>query len=146
VYVRELQVRYRRRRVRGRQSLPDALLTIQDAAAAFQRLLAEEPVEVCGVFCLSTRHHVLAYHELSRGTIDATMVSPREVFKIALLANAAAILIGHNHPSGDPTPSPADIDITSRLARASELMNISLTDHVIVAPDRYVSFKETGRL
>ena len=98
------------------------------------------------MFCLSTRHHLLGYHELSRGTIDATMVSPREVFKIALLANAAAILIGHNHPSGDPTPSPADIDITSRLARASDLINVSLIDHLIVATDRYVSFREIGRL
>jgi DNA repair protein RadC len=146
VYVRELQVRYRLRQVRGRQSLPDELLTVQDVAHAFQRLLADEPVEVCGLYCLSVRHHVLAYHELSRGTITETLVHPREVFKVALLANAVSVVIGHNHQSGDPTPSAADIAMTARLVRAGELMNVPLLDHLIVSPERYVSLKEVGLL
>ena len=146
MYVRELQVRYRLRQVRGRQSLPDELLTVQDVAHAFQRLLADEPVEVCGLYCLSARHHVLAYHELSRGTTTETLVHPREVFKVALLANAVSDLMGHNHPSGDPTPSPADIAMTARLVRAGELMSVPLLDHLIVTPERYVSLKEVGLL
>jgi DNA repair protein RadC len=98
------------------------------------------------LLCLSTRNDVLAYHELSRGTTNAAMVHPREVFKVALLANATAIVIGHNHPSGDPTPSPEDIDITARLEAAGVLMGIQLFDHVIVVPGQYVSFKDMGRL
>lgn len=146
MYVRELHVRYRLRRILGSQSLPDPLLTPADAATAFLRILEDEPVEVCGLFCLSTRHHVVAYHELSRGTTDSAMVHPREVFKVALLANATAIVIGHNHPSGDPTPSQADLELTARLKCASEVIGVELLDHVIVAPGRYVSIKELGRL
>jgi DNA repair protein RadC len=110
---------------------------------AFMRILRDEPIEVCGLFCLSTRRDVLAYHELSRGTVDATMVHPREVFKVALLANARAVIVGHNHPSGDPTPSPDDIALTERLISAGELIGIALVDHLIVAGDRYVSLRET---
>ena len=144
MYVRELQVRYRQRRLPGAVVPLDRLPTPRDAALAFTRLLQDEVVEVCGLFCLSTRHQVLAYHELSRGTVNATMVHPRDVFKIALLANATAIILGHNHPSGDPTPSPDDLALTRRLKDAGALMGIELLDHVIVAPDRYISLKDTG--
>jgi DNA repair protein RadC len=103
--------------------------------------------EVSGLLCLSTRHHVLAYHELSRGTVDATLTHPRDVFKIALLANASGVILGHNHISGDVTPSPDDHATTSRIAAAGALMGIEMVDHVIVSADgKYVSFKETGWL
>jgi len=146
VYVRELQVRYRQRRLPGAVAPLDRLLTPRDAALAFTRLLQDEVVEVCGLFCLSTRNQVLAYHELSRGTVNATLVHPRDVFKIALLANATAIVIGHNHPSGDPTPSPDDLVLTRRLKDAGTLMGIELVDHVIVTPGQYISLKETGAM
>jgi DNA repair protein RadC len=72
---------------------------------------------------------------------------PREVFKAALLANASAVILGHNHPSGNVTPSPEDLAITKRIAGGGELMGIQLADHVIVSADgTYFSFKESGRL
>jgi DNA repair protein RadC len=129
-------------------SLPlGPLQTPRDAALIFLSLLRDEVVEVGGLLCLSTRQHVLAYHELSRGTVDATVMHPRDVFKVALLSNATILILGHNHPSGDVTPSPDDLAVTRRIASAGELMGIQLVDHVIVSADgQYLSFKESGRL
>lgn len=147
MYVRELHARYRLRRLSG-WSLPlEPLQAPRDAARIFVSLLQDEVVEVGGLLCLSTRHHVLAYHELSRGTVDATIMHPREIFKAALLTNATFLVLGHNHPSGDVTPSPDDVAITVRIAAAGVLMGIELSDHVIVSADgTYLSFKESGRL
>ena len=117
-----------------------------DAAAAFMALLQDEPAEVFAILCLTTKHRVIAYHEVSRGALDSTVVHPREVFKAALLANSAAIIAAHNHPSGDPTPSPDDADLTKRLAAAGELLGIPLLDHIVIGDGRYFSFKEAGRL
>ena len=89
---------------------------------------------------------VIAYHEVSRGTLDATLVHPREVFKAALLANAAAIVLCHDHPSGEPTPSPDDLQLTRRLVEAGTLLGVDVLDHVIVGDGRYYSFKESGCL
>ncbi len=146
MYVRELRVHYRLRRVSGRPPPADSLLSPADAALAFGRLLGHEAVEVCGLFCLATRSQVLAYHELSRGTVDATPVHPREIFKVALLANATAVILGHNHPSGDPSPSGDDLRLTQRVKRAGEVIGIELLDHLVIAGDQYVSFKERGWL
>lgn len=147
MYVRELHARYRLRRLSG-LSLPlGPLLTPRDAAQIFVSVLRDEVVEVCGLLCLSARQHVLAYHELSRGTVDASIMHPRDVFKVGLLSNATVLVLGHNHPSGDVTPSPDDLAVTRRIAAAGELMGIQLVDHVIVSADgKYLSFKETGRL
>ena len=142
MYVRELRVHYRQRRVVGRLLPLERLVTPREAALAFVHLLQDEPVEVCGLFCLSARGQVLGYHELSRGTVDAAFMHPREIFKVALLANATSVVIGHNHPSGDPSPSDDDIRITRRIKSAGEIIGIELFDHLVIAGDRYVSFKE----
>lgn len=147
MYVKELQARYRHRWLKGSPWPFGLLLEPQHAARVFLGLFRDEVVEVSGLLCLSTRRHVLAYHELSRGTVDATIMHPRDIFKIALLANASAVILGHNHPSGDVTPSPDDLAVTQRIAAAGVLMGIELADHVIVSADgTYLSFKETGRL
>ena len=99
-------------------------------------LLQHEPSEVFAVLFLSTRHHVLAYHEVGRGTLDTVLVTPREVFKAAILANAAAVILCHSHPSGDPTPSPDDVALTGRLAAAGTLLGIEVLDHIIVGRRR----------
>jgi DNA repair protein RadC len=115
-----------------------------DVARVLASLLGSEVVEVFGVLCLSTRCHVLGYHEVSRGTLDAALVHPREVFKPAVLTNAAALVIAHNHPSGDPTPSADDRLITDRLLRAAEIMGIPVLDHIIIgSAGRYYSFHES---
>ena len=146
MYVRELCVHYRSRRCRGPRQLLRRLDSAADAALIMQPLLAAEAVEVCGLLCVSAQHHLLAYHELSRGTTDAAFVHPREVFKVALLANATAVIVGHNHPSGDPSPSADDLALTRRLKAAGDLLGIDVLDHLIVGADRYVSLKESGHL
>lgn len=147
MYIRELSVQYRRRSIHGDTSITHRLTSPTQCAALFTRLIGAEAVEVCGLVCLSTRWDILAYHELSRGTLDATLVNPRDVFRVGLLANARSIVIGHNHPSGDVTPSPEDNALTRRIKQASEIVGIDLMDHLIVSEEgRYFSFQEAGQL
>ena len=83
---------------------------------------------------------------MSRGTLDSTLVHPREVFKAAILANAAAVVLAHVHPSGDPTPSRDDVELTRRLSSAGALLGIEILDHIVVGHGCYTSFKELGVL
>lgn len=147
MYVRELTVRYRRRRIPGRR-MPAGPLTVPAAAAAlFLELLKNEAVEVCGMLCLTSRLHIVGYHELSRGTVDHTIVMARDVFRTALLAHAKAIVLGHNHRGGSVEPSVDDLALTRSLSAAGALLGIDVLDHLIVSPDRaFYSFKTAGRL
>ncbi len=104
------------------------------------------PVERFGIVSVSTKHRVLRTEIVSTGTLDASLVHPREVFRMAALHRAAAIVLFHNHPSGDPTPSVDDVALTERMQQAGSLMGIEVLDHVILADTRYFSFKESGRL
>ena len=145
MYIRELSVQYRLRPLSGDVIPMTPLRSPSDAAALLVRLVGPEVVEVCIVLCLSTQWDVLAFHELSRRTVDATMVQPRDVFRTALLANARAIIVGHNHPSGQVTPSAADAALTARLSRAGDLIGIPLIDHLVVSTEgRFYSFREAG--
>jgi DNA repair protein RadC len=144
--LRELTVRYAvKKDADGRPvMIGRMLITPLEAAAVLVPLLQHEPSEVFVVLLLSTRHHVLAYHEVARGTLDTVLVTPREVFKAAILANAAAVILCHSHPSGDPTPSLDDIALTRRLAAAGTLLGIEVLDHIIVADEASVSLRECG--
>ena len=102
--------------------------------------------EVFILITLNTKNIVTGYFEVHRGTINSSLVHPREVFKRALLNNASNIMVAHNHPSGDPNPSKEDIQITERLKEAGNLLGINLIDHIIVGEDKYISFKEKGVL
>ncbi len=146
--LRELTVRYAvKRDDEGRPvMIGPVLMTPRESAAVLVPLLQHEPSEVFAVLFLSTRHHVLAYHEVARGTLDTVLVTPREVFKAALLANAAAVILCHSHPSGDPTPSQDDVALTRRLSAAGTLLGIDVLDHIIVADEGYVSLRERGCL
>ena len=104
------------------------------------------PVERFGIVSLSTKHRVLRTEIVSTGTLDASLVHPREVFRTAAMHRAAAIVLFHNHPTGDPTPSVDDVALTERLQQAGSLMGIEVLDHVVLADTRYCSFKEMGRL
>jgi DNA repair protein RadC len=95
---------------------------------------------------LNTQHAVLKELIVTRGTLDASVVHPREVFKAAISESAAAIILVHNHPSGDPAPSKEDRDVTDQLAAAGRLLAIPILDHVVVGDGRYVSFVEMGLL
>ena len=99
------------------------------------------------VCMLDQKNHVIGIHTVSMGSLTASIVHPREVFKAAILANAATILCGHNHPSGDPQPSQEDRAITQRLAEAGKLLGINVVDHIIIgAAGRYFSFADEGLL
>ena len=93
---------------------------------------------------LDSKNRLLCLEIVSVGSLNASIVHPREVYKSALLSSAAAIVFVHNHPSGDPTPSREDIELTSRLKEASELLGIRLLDHVVIGTGRHYSFADTG--
>jgi DNA repair protein RadC len=102
-------------------------------------------VEQFGVLLLDTKHRVIRASVLSVGTLDASIVHPREVFREATAAGAAALVLFHNHPSGDPEPSDDDCRLTERLVAAGVLMGIDVLDHVILADAKYFSFREHRR-
>jgi len=108
--------------------------------------LAHEPVEVLIMLCLDNRNRLVAEETLSRGTINQTPVYVREVVNCALKHHAQAVILVHNHPSGETEPSRADIEMTLELKRALEIMTIGLHDHLIVAGTECVSFKSLGHL
>jgi DNA repair protein RadC len=95
---------------------------------------------------LDTRHRLLREVLVTRGTLDASLITPREVFRLAVLEGAAAVILVHNHPSGDPTPSPDDRASTRQLAQAGRALGIPVLDHVIVGDGRFVSLAEEGAL
>ena len=118
----------------------------EDVATYLMPQYGSRSVEHFGIVLLDTKHRVLRTRVLSVGTLDASLVHPREVFREATLGGAAAIVLFHNHPSGDPVPSGDDVALTTRLVRAGDLMGVDVIDHIIVADACYCSFKETGRL
>jgi DNA repair protein RadC len=118
----------------------------RDVAAYLLPQFGSKPVEQFGLVMLDTKHRLLRTSIVSVGTLDSSPAHPREIFREAASASAAAIVLFHNHPSGDPTPSRDDVDLTRRLAQAGELMGIDVIDHVILADTRYFSFREAGRL
>lgn len=97
--------------------------------------------EVFVVVCLSTKNDIAGINIVSVGTLNSSLVHPREVFKPSLLSNTARLIVAHNHPSGDLEPSKEDIEITNRLAKAGEIMGIEVLDHLIIG-DGYLSMKE----
>ncbi|MFC6840270.1 RadC family protein [Xanthomonas theicola] len=120
-------------------------LTDQDAAGRyFSQRLRARPHEVFAVLFLDTKHRSLAFEELFQGTLDSAEVYPREVVRRALAHNAAAVIIGHNHPSGNPEPSPADRAVTDRLKQALGLVDVRLLDHFIVGDGLPVSMAARG--
>jgi len=111
---------------------------------AAKQLLAlhEEPEEHFCILCLNTKNKIVGVHTISIGSLNASIVHPREVFKAALLNNANGIICLHNHPSGDPEPSRDDIETTRRLVEAGEIMGINVLDHIIIGEQSYLSMKE----
>ena len=127
------------------------LLDTPDAVAALMREHNRlRQVETFQILLLNTRRRLIDVVKISEGTLDTILVHPREVFKPAISANAAALVLAHNHPSGDPTPSEADIKVTRDLIRAGQLLKIDVLDHIILGratqdrPKDYVSLRELG--
>jgi len=130
----------------GRYELPKKIDSPDQAYKAITEIknVQEEAQEVFGILILNTKNKIVAVHEISRGALNSSVVHPREVFKPAVLHNAAAIICFHNHPSGDPEPSREDIEITKRLVEAGKILGIEVLDHIIVSDEGYTSLKGRG--
>jgi DNA repair protein RadC len=118
----------------------------QDVVALLGTQAAGEETEVFWVLLLDSQSQVRGAVEVGRGTLNGCLVHPREVFRIAVMYGAAGVIIAHNHPSGDPTPSAEDRAVTQQLLAAGRLLDIPLYDHVVLAGERWVSFATTGLL
>jgi DNA repair protein RadC len=135
----------RRTLVRGGDERP-RLNSPRHLAAYLLPQYGAHPVEQFGIVMLDTKHRVIRTKIVSVGSLDTTVVHPREVFREAASASAAAIVLFHNHPSGDPTPSTDDLLLTTRMVNAGDIMGIDVVDHVILADQRYYSLIESGRM
>ena len=127
--------------VEGRAQTP------REAASLVAAILEHNTVEQVLVLHFDTRRSLIGVHTVALGTLDAALVHPREIFKVALLANAASVILAHNHPSGDPSPSDDDVVLTTRLVACGQLLGIEVIDHIVIGQDgAYCSLRETGRL
>ena len=115
-----------------------------DTLPILEAELSELAYERFVALALNTKNHLTAVLPVSSGSLNTSIVHPRELFQRAILANCAALIVAHNHPSGDPSPSPEDIALTRKLVDAGELLDIPVLDHVILGYGRYTSFKERG--
>jgi DNA repair protein RadC len=138
-------------RIAGERRIESPLLDTPEKVAELLRYEnLGHRVEVFQVVLLNTRRRLIRVEQISQGTLDTLLVHPREVFRSAILSNAAALVVVHNHPSGDPTPSDADIRVTRDLIRAGQLLKIDLLDHVILGQRMdhrskdYCSLRELG--
>ena len=118
----------------------------QDAAEMVLGELSLEDKEHFMIIMLNTKHRVIAKKVISIGHLNASLVHPREMFKEAIKRSSAAVILVHNHPSGDLTPSNDDISTTRRLVEVGQLLGIQVLDHIIVGDNRYLSFREKGLL
>ncbi|MGQ6551111.1 RadC family protein [Serratia sp. IR-2025] len=139
--LQQAQTIIENRYIRGKQ-----LLSVMDVRDYLILRLAPLEHEVFGCVLLDNQQRVLSYQELFRGTINGVNIYPREVVKLSLHHNAAALILVHNHPSGEPEPSQADLAITQRLVSALELVDVRVLDHFIVAGTQTVSMAERGLL
>lgn len=133
--VRESSLLYPQRRIR----------VAGDVVELFLSFLQETDREQFFLLCLNAKNEPTAIHTVSIGSLDSSICHPRETFKIAILSNASSLIVAHNHPSGDPTPSREDISVTKTLTQAGKLLGIPVLDHIIVGSEgTYYSLKEKG--
>jgi DNA repair protein RadC len=133
---------------RRAQAEPEVKMPIirspEDAARCMIPLLRDRPYEAFFVLLLDAKNALRDSVEITRGTLNASLVHPREVYKVAIDNRAASIIVVHNHPSGNPDPSREDVEVTRQLAEAGRIVGIPLHDHLIVAGDRFTSLAEKG--
>jgi len=146
IFLRRIEARFRRECIR--EDAPDwaAIPRFTQPSQIFEMFkdLQFEAKEHFIVLHLNGKNIFTAMDRVSIGSLNQAVVHPREVFKTALLTSAAAIVLIHNHPSGDPNPSPEDRAITSRLKEAGEIMGIKILDHIVIGNETYLSFVERG--
>jgi DNA repair protein RadC len=129
----------------GKGVIKSPWMTTKDKVVEYLHLkLAPCTIEEFHVIFLDSQHRLIAIEQTSRGTINRTSVYPREIIKRALQLDSAAIILVHNHPSGNPQPSPEDVALTRSIAEASNPMDIRVLDHLVIAREGYVSLRERG--
>ncbi|MFN3742689.1 MAG: RadC family protein [Anaerolineales bacterium] len=133
----------RRLTLEGSEARP-TISSPAEAAALISYEMSALEQEHLRVLLLDTRNHLLEIREIYRGSVNLAQVRVAEVFRDAIRRNATAVILAHNHPSGDPTPSPEDIALTRILVQAGKLLNIEVLDHLIIAGGRFISLKERG--
>jgi DNA repair protein RadC len=121
-----------------------AITRPEDVYALLHHQLRDEKQEHVIVLLLNTKNRVIRQTTVTKGTLDSSLLHPREVFREAIRYSASSIILAHNHPSGDPTPSGEDIQLTKRIHQAGQLVGIDLLDHVIIGDGRWVSLKVQG--
>lgn len=134
------------RLAREARPLPTRIREPEDVVRLFEGKLRDLPVEEFHLLALDSQSQVLREVLVTRGLLDSSLVHPREVFRPAIAEAAAGVIVVHNHPSGDPTPSAEDRAVTRQLVAAGQLLDLPLYDHVIIAGDRFVSFATAGLL
>jgi DNA repair protein RadC len=120
--------------------------TPEDACEIFRAFIGQADREHLVVMTLDAQKRPLGLNLVSMGDLTSSIAAPREVFKLAVLQNAASIMLAHNHPSGIPIASAADLDVTNRLERAGKIMGIDLLDHIIIGDNEFFSLSERGFL
>ena len=146
--MKELIPQYKLMLVRESDIKYDHVISsVSEAADLMLKLgFADDPEEHVYMFCLNAGGKVIAMHEVSHGMLSSAPVSVRAIFSRALINNAAAIILAHNHPSGDPAPSDEDIAVTNKIKSAGDLMEIRLVDHIILGLNCFCSMKQEGFL
>ena len=124
----------------------DALRSSEDVFRHFSERLVKEKREIFYVVLLNNKNRKIREVKISEGSLTASLVHPREVYNPVIRESAAAVIFVHNHPSGDPAPSPEDLEITRRLKQVGEVMGNRVLDHVVIGHDRYYSFSDRGML
>lgn len=135
-----------RRMARSAMNETVTIRSPQDVASLLMEDLRYLQKEHFVCLFLNTKNHVIGQETLSMGSLNASIVHPREVFRAAIKRSSASIVCAHNHPSGDPTPSPEDVQITQRLVQAGEIVGIDVLDHIVIGDQRFVSLKELGMM
>jgi len=130
----------------GRYDVNKKIQSPEDVFEVVQKVIkaSEYPEENLWMITLNTKNNITGIFTVSTGSLNTSIVHPREVFKRAMLQNAASIIICHNHPSGDATPSAEDVSITKRIYDAGKILGIELLDHIIIGDNKYTSLKERG--
>ena len=127
-----------------REQVPEKILLNSSKAVAdyLQKSIGAKKKEYFVMMSVDSRNNLIKISDISVGSLNASIVHPREVFKEAIQSSAAQIIIAHNHPSGNPEASPEDVALTRRLVEAAKIIDIELLDHIIVTRDKYTSLKE----
>lgn len=116
------------------------------AATLLQNYLRGADRETLVAVLLDSKNGVIGIHTVSVGDVGSSIAHPREIFKAAVIAGAVSIILGHNHPSGDPTPSREDVAVTKRIKEAGDILGIELCDHIIIGDETYCSLKQKGQM